>query len=149
MLVRRWVRPAHGGRSDPAGKFGAFLERPQSGQGQAARFDNIPNRVDKPQMGETTITMVEAAIANVVYDATGARLRQVPFTPARVWDALRAEVELEPSMNSSTAGGCSGLFRGEDAGPADVSPRLIDQRVESSDAGLVVHSLSRAACVMR
>ncbi|HXN22589.1 MAG TPA: molybdopterin cofactor-binding domain-containing protein [Candidatus Dormibacteraeota bacterium] len=50
------------------------------------------NRVDKPQTGagECTITLVAAAIANAVFDATGARLRQVPFTPERVLSALNA-----------------------------------------------------------
>jgi CO/xanthine dehydrogenase Mo-binding subunit len=31
---------------------------------------------------------VTAALANVVFDATGVRLRSVPFTPARVKAAL-------------------------------------------------------------
>jgi CO/xanthine dehydrogenase Mo-binding subunit len=34
--------------------------------------------------GETAITLVAAAIGNAVFDATGARLREVPFTPERV-----------------------------------------------------------------
>jgi CO/xanthine dehydrogenase Mo-binding subunit len=34
--------------------------------------------------GETAITVVAAAVGNAVFDATGARLRQVPFTPDRV-----------------------------------------------------------------
>ncbi len=50
------------------------------------------NRLDKPQMGagECTITASASAIGNAVFDATGARLRQVPFTPARVLEALKA-----------------------------------------------------------
>jgi CO/xanthine dehydrogenase Mo-binding subunit len=50
------------------------------------------NSLDKPQMGagECTITLVAAAIGNAVFDATGARLRQVPFTHARVLAALQA-----------------------------------------------------------
>ncbi|MBI4906680.1 MAG: xanthine dehydrogenase family protein molybdopterin-binding subunit [Acidobacteria bacterium] len=50
------------------------------------------NRPDVRQMGagETTITIVAAAIANAIFDATGARIRQVPFTPARVLAALKA-----------------------------------------------------------
>lgn len=50
------------------------------------------NPLDKQQMGagETTITIVAAAIANAVFDATGARLRQVPFTPENVLAALKA-----------------------------------------------------------
>jgi CO/xanthine dehydrogenase Mo-binding subunit len=38
--------------------------------------------------GEVVITAVVVAIANAIFDATGARLRQVPFTPARVRAAL-------------------------------------------------------------
>jgi CO/xanthine dehydrogenase Mo-binding subunit len=38
--------------------------------------------------GETSITVAAAAIGNAVFDATGARLRQVPFTPERVKAAL-------------------------------------------------------------
>jgi nicotinate dehydrogenase subunit B len=40
--------------------------------------------------GETAITVVAAAIGNAVFDATGARLREIPFTPARVKAALSA-----------------------------------------------------------
>ena len=39
--------------------------------------------------GETAITIVAAAIGNAIFDATGARIRQVPFTPERVLAALR------------------------------------------------------------
>ena len=38
--------------------------------------------------GETTITLAAAAIGNAIFDATGARVRQVPFTPERVKAAL-------------------------------------------------------------
>jgi nicotinate dehydrogenase subunit B len=38
--------------------------------------------------GETAITVVAAAIGNAVFDATGVRLRQVPFTAERVKAAL-------------------------------------------------------------
>ena len=40
--------------------------------------------------GETAITIVAAAIGNAVFDATGVRLREVPFTPDRVKRALEA-----------------------------------------------------------
>jgi CO/xanthine dehydrogenase Mo-binding subunit len=48
------------------------------------------NRPDAEAMGagETTITLVAAAIGNAIFDATGARIRQVPFTPERVKAAL-------------------------------------------------------------
>jgi len=48
------------------------------------------DRVGVPALGagETAITIVAAAIANAVFDATGARLRQVPFTADRVKAAM-------------------------------------------------------------
>jgi CO/xanthine dehydrogenase Mo-binding subunit len=38
--------------------------------------------------GETTITLAAAAIGNAIFDATGARIREVPFTRERVKAAL-------------------------------------------------------------
>ncbi|MGA2353086.1 MAG: molybdopterin cofactor-binding domain-containing protein [Terriglobales bacterium] len=40
--------------------------------------------------GETAITVVAAAIGNAIFDATGARVRELPFTPDRVKAALAA-----------------------------------------------------------
>jgi nicotinate dehydrogenase subunit B len=40
--------------------------------------------------GETSITVIAAAIGNAVFDATGVRLRQIPFTAERVKAALGA-----------------------------------------------------------
>ncbi len=40
--------------------------------------------------GETAVTVAPAAIANAIFDATGARVRDVPFTPERVKAALTA-----------------------------------------------------------
>jgi CO/xanthine dehydrogenase Mo-binding subunit len=50
------------------------------------------NRPDEPATGagETTITIIAAAIGNAVFDATGVRLRQIPFNPERVKAALAA-----------------------------------------------------------
>jgi CO/xanthine dehydrogenase Mo-binding subunit len=50
------------------------------------------NRPDEEAFGagETSTTVVAAAIGNAVFDATGVRLRQIPFTPARVKAALDA-----------------------------------------------------------
>ena len=38
--------------------------------------------------GETAITVVAAAVGNAIFDATGARLREIPFSPERVKAAL-------------------------------------------------------------
>jgi CO/xanthine dehydrogenase Mo-binding subunit len=40
--------------------------------------------------GETSITVIAAAIGNAIFDATGVRIRQIPFTPDRVKTALGA-----------------------------------------------------------
>ena len=61
------------------------------------RFEQVPeveivliNRPEMPALGggEPSIVPITAAIANAIFDATGARLRRVPFTPQRVLSAL-------------------------------------------------------------
>ncbi len=48
------------------------------------------NRPELPPTGagEPSIRPVAAAIANAIFDATGVRLRRVPFSPDRVKGAL-------------------------------------------------------------
>jgi nicotinate dehydrogenase subunit B len=63
-----------------------------------ARFDDVPevveveliNRLDKPSVGagEASTCPVAGAIGNAIFNATGARLREYPFTPERVKSAL-------------------------------------------------------------
>jgi CO/xanthine dehydrogenase Mo-binding subunit len=65
-----------------------------------ARTSDIPSQVEvvllnHPELppngaGEPSSRNVPAAIANAVFDATGARVRQMPLTPARVKAALAA-----------------------------------------------------------
>jgi CO/xanthine dehydrogenase Mo-binding subunit len=54
--------------------------------------DPNPNRPDLPHYGagETMIKPTLAAVANAIYDATGIRLRRVPFRDDRVLAALKA-----------------------------------------------------------
>jgi nicotinate dehydrogenase subunit B len=54
--------------------------------------DPNPNRPDLPPYGggETSCKPMLAAIGNAIYDATGVRLRRVPFRDARVLAALNA-----------------------------------------------------------
>jgi CO/xanthine dehydrogenase Mo-binding subunit len=63
------------------------------------RFTDMPklemsviNRPDQPAMGsgELLITTIVACIGNAIFDATGARIRTVPYTPSRVRAALKA-----------------------------------------------------------
>ncbi|HET6821064.1 MAG TPA: molybdopterin cofactor-binding domain-containing protein [Anaerolineales bacterium] len=48
------------------------------------------NRPDQPALGagEPATVITAPAVANAIYDATGMRLRQTPFTPERVLEAL-------------------------------------------------------------
>jgi nicotinate dehydrogenase subunit B len=64
-----------------------------------ATFPDVPDiqvvlleRPDDPPLGvgEAAAIPSAAAIANAIFDATGARLRQVPFTPQRIKAALAA-----------------------------------------------------------
>jgi CO/xanthine dehydrogenase Mo-binding subunit len=54
--------------------------------------DPNPRRPDLPHYGagETVCKPLIAAVANAIFDATGVRLRRVPFRPARVLEALKA-----------------------------------------------------------
>ena len=49
------------------------------------------DQTEGPAMGagETAVTVVAAALGNAIFNATGARIRQVPFTPERVKAALK------------------------------------------------------------
>jgi CO/xanthine dehydrogenase Mo-binding subunit len=49
-----------------------------------------PANVPATGAGETAITVTPAAIGNAIFDATGARLRELPFTAERVKAALLA-----------------------------------------------------------
>jgi CO/xanthine dehydrogenase Mo-binding subunit len=49
-----------------------------------------PRGVPATGAGETAITVAPAAIGNAIFDATGVRIREVPFTAERVKAALRA-----------------------------------------------------------
>jgi CO/xanthine dehydrogenase Mo-binding subunit len=63
------------------------------------RFSDVPDvnivLIDRPHepilgAGEATTTVIAPAIGNAIHDATGIRLREVPFTPDRVAAALRS-----------------------------------------------------------
>lgn len=53
----------------------------------------VIDRPDQPAkgIGEPVTVPVSSAIANAIFDATGARLRELPFTPERVLAAITAQ----------------------------------------------------------
>jgi len=62
------------------------------------KFPDVPDvaikLIDRPTekpwgAGEPTAAVVPAAIANAIYNATGARVRSVPFTPTKVQTAIK------------------------------------------------------------
>jgi CO/xanthine dehydrogenase Mo-binding subunit len=67
-------------------------DTPESIEVVLVNGDPNPSRPDLPAYGagETSHKPVIAAVANAVYDATGVRLRRVPFRKERVLAALRA-----------------------------------------------------------
>ena len=78
---------------------GSQIESVDWGTYPILRFGEVPKveavLIDRPGLptwgaGEQTPTTIPAAIANAIFDATGARLRQIPFAPSRVLAALQA-----------------------------------------------------------
>jgi CO/xanthine dehydrogenase Mo-binding subunit len=55
----------------------------------------VQENVSATGAGETSITVTPAAIGNAIFSATGARLRQLPFTPTRVLAAMGASKRAE------------------------------------------------------
>ena len=69
-------------------------------------FTDVPEvdivLINRPEMqplggGEPSIVPIVAAIANAIFDATGARMREAPFTPQRVVAAMKAAVVSQKS----------------------------------------------------
>jgi xanthine dehydrogenase YagR molybdenum-binding subunit len=54
------------------------------------KMDNGINNVGMMGLGEPATVPTAAAVANAVFNATGARVREIPMTPARVLAALAA-----------------------------------------------------------
>jgi nicotinate dehydrogenase subunit B len=69
-------------------------------------FPNVPKidvlmlpRQDQPPLGvgESASVPSAAAIANAIFDATGVRFRELPFTPERILKGLRGESNIVPA----------------------------------------------------
>ena len=67
------------------------------------KFSEVPevevvliNRPEQPALGagEPSTCTTAAAVANAIFDATGVRLRQIPFTPEKIKAALAGEGDL-------------------------------------------------------
>ncbi len=101
------------------------------------RFSQVPQIdtvfIDAPEVpaqgcGEPAIVPLGAAVANAIYDAVGARLFQMPMTPARVLAAMKrvtSEVDRGHRQTTRHHATCrsprSGSARGRSAGPTTPS----------------------------
>ncbi|HWN23244.1 MAG TPA: hypothetical protein VNP93_14805, partial [Gaiellaceae bacterium] len=61
-----------------------FTDLPEIKFALINRTSQLPKGV-----GENLMTAIPAAVANAIFDATGVRMRRLPFTPARVKAALK------------------------------------------------------------
>src|SRR6266481_4723585 len=70
------------------------------------KFPDVPKidvlmlpRQDQPPLGvgESASVPSAAAIANAIFDATGVRFRELPFTPERILKGLRGEEQAAPA----------------------------------------------------
>jgi nicotinate dehydrogenase subunit B len=71
------------------------------------RFQDVPNvqiqLINRPELpatgaAEGPIVVVPAAIANAIFDATGVRLREIPFTPERILNALKVRPAITQTL---------------------------------------------------
>ncbi|MEH2568102.1 molybdopterin cofactor-binding domain-containing protein [Bradyrhizobium sp. AZCC 2289] len=76
------------------------------------KFPDVPKidvlmlpRQDQPPLGvgESASVPSAAAIANAIFDATGVRFRELPFTPERILKGLRGEEQAAPAALPSPA----------------------------------------------
>jgi nicotinate dehydrogenase subunit B len=85
-------------------------------------FRNVPdvdivllNHPEKPASGagEPAIVPIPAAIGNAIFDAVGARLREIPFTPERVLEAMRHSTATSELPSSAIGQACQTADVGE------------------------------------
>src|SRR2546430_11280786 len=90
-------------RSVTAGEWGAY---------PIIKFPDVPKidvlmlpRQDQPPLGvgESASVPSAAAIANAIFDATGVRFRELPFTPERILAGLRAGQPATPQALTAPA----------------------------------------------
>ena len=90
-------------------------------------FDQVPAirsmLIERPEapalgVGESAAVPAAAAIANAIFDATGVRLREAPFTPEKLRQALVAQGLARPALAAPAAPPATGGWRRRWAGAA-------------------------------
>ena len=94
LAAGRWLLAPFG--REPAA--GQFADEYADMYAYSVTFPEVPeiviDLIDRPSekpwgAGEPSAAVVPSAISNAVFDATGVRLRSVPFTPEKVKTAMR------------------------------------------------------------
>src|SRR3984885_13877397 len=117
------------------------------------KFPDLPKidvlmfpRPDQPPLGvgESASVQSAAAIANAIYDATGVRFRELPFTPERILAGLRGEQSATPAVLPRPAPGAT------DLASAHWQPNPFAKRrgILASAAALVAAAIGVAAAVL-
>ena len=103
-------------------------------------------RPDQPPLGVGEFASVPsaAAIANAIFDATGVRFRELPFTPERILAGLRGEQGATPAALAGTGA----KNRGPDFGTSLPNPFAKRRGVLASAAALVAAAIGIAAAVL-
>src|ERR1700692_2788068 len=116
-------------------------------------FPDIPKidvlmlpRPDQPPLGvgESASVPSAAAIANAIFDATGVRFRELPFTPERILAGLRGEQSATPAVLPRPAPGAT------DLASAHWQPNPFAKRrgILASAAALVAAAIGIAAAML-
>jgi len=66
-----------------------FTDLPENFRSALVENGDGPGPYGAKGMGESGIVSVAPAVGNALYNATGARVRDLPLTPERIWRALR------------------------------------------------------------
>jgi nicotinate dehydrogenase subunit B len=115
-------------------------------------FPDIPDidvvmlpRPDQPPLGvgESASVPSAAAIANAIYDATGVRFRELPFTPERILAGLREQQGATPTALPGTAKAPDATSR-----PATPNPFAKRRGVLASAAALIAATIGVATAVL-
>jgi nicotinate dehydrogenase subunit B len=103
-------------------------------------------RPDQPPLGvgESASVPSAAAIANAIFDATGVRFRELPFTPERILAGLRGEQGSTPAVLPRPAPGTADVA----SAPLQPNPFARLRGILASVAAMIAAAVGIAAAVL-
>ena len=121
------------------------------------KFPDVPKidvlmlpRPDQPPLGvgESASIPSAAAIANAIFDATGVRFRELPFTPERILAGLRGEQRSTPAVLPRAAPGTADFATNSASAHWQPNPFARRRGVFAGVAALVAAAIGIAAAVL-